>query len=91
MLRLYRDVLRLRRGLPALGRRSGTEVTWLELGATVVAFSRAPGFTCVLNAGQEPVGLPAGDVVLASNPDAVLTTPDAARMLTGDCAVWLVS
>lgn len=91
MLWLYRDALRLRKDLPALGRRSGTALTWLDLGDAVVAFTREPGFTCVLNTGHEPVDLPAGDVVLASGPDAVLTGADATRRLTGDSAIWIVS
>jgi alpha-glucosidase len=90
MLWLYRDALRLRKDLHALGRRSGMTLTWLDLDDTVVAFTREPGFTCMLNTGREPVDLPPGDVVLASSPDAVLTAADATRRLTGDSAVWLV-
>jgi alpha-glucosidase len=91
MLWLYRDALRVRKDLPALGRRSGDELTWLDLGADVVAFTREPGFTLVLNSGPEPVDLPAGDVVLASASDAVVTAADGARLLTRDGAAWLLS
>jgi alpha-glucosidase len=88
---LYRDALELRRELAALGRRSVSSLTWLDRGADVVAFTREPGFTLVLNAGVEPVELPAGDVVLASAPDAVMTAADGGRLLTTDGAVWLLA
>jgi alpha-glucosidase len=82
MLHLYRSALRLRRTLPALGAGSGDDVVWLELGDDVVAFSREPGFVCVVNVGGAPVDLPPGNVVLASG-------PLDGRVLPGDTAVWL--
>jgi alpha-glucosidase len=82
MLHLYREALRLRRELPALGAGSGADVSWLDLGDHVVAFSREPGITCVVNVGGDPVDLPEGEVVLASGP---LT----GRSLPADTAVWL--
>lgn len=91
MLWLYRRALRLRRDLPALGRRSGSGLTWLDLGATVVAFTREPGFTCLLNTGDDPIELPVGDVVLTSSQDAVLTAADATLRLACDSAVWLIT
>lgn len=87
---LYRDALRLRRDLPALNHLCDPALTWIELGPTVVAFAREPGFTCVLNAGPDPVRLPPGNAVLASLPDGVRTTADGTRQLTGDSAVWLL-
>jgi alpha-glucosidase len=77
-LELYRAALRLRRehGL-GLG-----ELEWLDgFGAEVVAF-RTGGVTVVANTGSEPVGLPDGDVLLASSP---LEAED----LPGDTTVWL--
>ena len=82
MLHLYREALRLRRTLPALGAGSGDDVTWLDLGDDVVAFSREPGFTCVVNVGTVPVELPTGEVVLSSR-------PLDGRVLPADAAVWL--
>ncbi len=61
-LELYRAALTLRRRHPGF---SGP-LAWLDLGAGVLAFTRAPGLTCVVNCGDEPVDLPAGEVLLAS-------------------------
>lgn len=75
---LYRDALRLRRELWA-----GTgELSWLDLGPDVVAFSRGPGSTCVVNLGGSPLPLPSEKVVLASTPLKEATLPP-------DTAVWL--
>lgn len=80
MLNLYRAALRLRREHPALG---AGEMTWLERGAHELAFTRQPGFACVVNFGDEPVSLPSGSrVLLASGP-----VDDA--LLPCDTAVWL--
>jgi alpha-glucosidase len=69
MLALYRNALRLRRALPALG--DGT-MTWLECAPDVLAFTREPGFACVVNFGTEPADPPDSlsrrTVVLASSP-----------------------
>ncbi len=35
-------------------------------GENVLAFTREPGFTCIVNFGEQPVRLPAGEVLLAS-------------------------
>jgi alpha-glucosidase len=83
MLTLYKQALGLRRRLPALGAGTGRDVTWLTLGDDVLAFSREPGFICVVNAGPTRVPLPEGRVVLASNPlDGGQLPPDAAAWLT---------
>jgi alpha-glucosidase len=87
MLHLYREALRLRRALPALGAGSSAEVTWLDLGDDVVAFSREPGFTCVVNVSGDPVDLPAGEVALASGP--LDGGPLPSGRLPADTAVWL--
>jgi alpha-glucosidase len=84
MLSLYRSALRLRRSLPALGAGSGADVRWLELGDDVVAFSREPGFTFVLNLGSEPVGLPEGELLLASR-------PLVEGRLPGDASGWVAT
>ena len=63
-LNLYRDALRLRRGLPE------GPLTWLDTGDDVLAFRRGPGFVCVVNVGDHPAELPAGlpPLRLASGP-----------------------
>jgi alpha-glucosidase len=81
MLWLYRDALRLRRELPALG--DGT-LRWLEAPEGALAFARDPGFVCVVNVSAEPVRLPAGARVLLAS--AALTGDGAAGP---DTAVWL--
>ena len=79
MLSLYRRALRLRRELPALGEG---DLHWLDLGEGVLAFSRTPGFVCVVNISGADVTLPAGEVLLAS-------TPLHDQVLPSDAAVWL--
>ncbi|MBI4942591.1 MAG: glycoside hydrolase family 13 protein [Actinobacteria bacterium] len=85
MLALYREALRLRRDLPALGAGTGADVTWLDLGDDVVAFRREPGVVCLVNCGSTPVPLPAGTVLLASVPLDLSASP----ALPADTAVWL--
>lgn len=88
VLWLYRDALRLRRELPALGDGGdgGGGLRWLDLGDDVVAFDRDPGFTLVLNVGTTPVPLPDGRVLLSSLP---LPGGSGVPRLPGDSAVWL--
>jgi alpha-glucosidase len=80
MLELYRTALRIRRAEPALG---DGEMRWLVHLADVIAFTRDPGFTCMVNLSDEPVSLPRHEsILLASGPvDAELLPPDT--------AVWL--
>ncbi|QEO14112.1 glycoside hydrolase family 13 protein [Agromyces intestinalis] len=65
-LSLYRDALRLRR-THDLGSGTLEWVTDLGLPADVVAFRNA-GVLVVANTGTAPVALPAGEVLLASEP-----------------------
>jgi len=85
-LELYREALSLRR-TRSLG---GGGLAWLEpdLGHTgVVAYIN--GTTgVVLNAGSQPVPLPAGSVLLESAPGAV-RDQSGGRTLSPDAAVWL--
>jgi len=70
-LNLYRSALRLRRSLQT------TEVlTWQESGPAVLHLSRPGGWHSITNFGSQPVPLPFGEVLLASQPlvdDAVPT------------------
>ncbi|MFD9981996.1 glycoside hydrolase family 13 protein [Streptomyces massasporeus] len=80
MLELYRAALRVRRGHPALG--DGT-LAWLDAPEGVLAFTRDPGFVCVVNLSGEPYDLPThSEVLLASGP-----LQDG--RLGPDQAVWL--
>ncbi|MEU0215688.1 glycoside hydrolase family 13 protein [Streptomyces sp. NPDC006265] len=80
MLELYRAALRIRRDHPALG--DGT-MTWLDAPEGVLAFSRDPGFCCVVNLSAEPYDLPAHAALLLSS------GPLADGRLGPDQAVWL--
>ena len=80
MLALYRAALRLRRSSPALG-AGRSDLRWLDLGDDVVAFSREPGFTFVLNLGASR-GAAAGR-------GAAGERPLADGQLPVDTAVWL--
>ncbi|MGY1714411.1 glycoside hydrolase family 13 protein [Geodermatophilus sp. SYSU D01106] len=76
-LLLYRAALRLRREL--LGEQP---LSWLDLGDGVLAFSRGPGFRCVVNLSDRAVPLDGlGRVLLASG--------DASAGLPPDTAAWL--
>ncbi|NJP66352.1 alpha-amylase family glycosyl hydrolase [Streptomyces spiramenti] len=76
-LSLYRQALRIRREL-----RTAGPVTWLELGPELLAFARPSGWTSVTNFGDTPVELPAGEVLLSSQP-----LRDG--LLPGDGTAWL--
>jgi len=82
MLNLYRRALAIRHRDPALG--AGT-MTWVDAAPDVLAFTREPGFACVVNVGDSEAAIPfaGGEVVLASAP-----VPDATTLL-GATAVWL--
>ncbi|MDY0908468.1 glycoside hydrolase family 13 protein [Microbacterium sp. CFBP9034] len=83
-LNLYREALRLRRELPELG--DGPLEWWDDAvagDADVLAFTRGPGFACVVNAGDDPVPLPAGTTLLLSS------TPLERGALPGNATAWL--
>ncbi|MET9395092.1 alpha-amylase family glycosyl hydrolase [Streptomyces sp. NPDC006624] len=66
MLELYRTALRIRRDHEALG--DGT-MEWQDAPDGVLAFTRSPGFLCVVNLSEEPYELPAhSGLLLASGP-----------------------
>ena len=78
-LSLYRRALRLRRDSPAL---RGADFAWAEAPAGCLSYRRGPDVLVLLNAGDQPVELPAGEVLLAS-------TPIREGMLAANSAVWL--
>ena len=78
MLNLYRDALHLRRE-----RLTNLDsFDWVESPPGCLAFRRG-GLECWLNTGDQPVTLPAGEVVLWSTPDA------AGGQLPPSAAAWL--
>jgi alpha-glucosidase len=81
MLSLYRTGLQIRRQAPW---GVGSELTWLEYGEDVIAFSRDDGFICIVNFGQQPVEVPAGTDVLLGSAELV------ENALPQDTTVWLV-
>ncbi|MFJ5260775.1 glycoside hydrolase family 13 protein [Streptomyces sp. NPDC088387] len=78
-LELYRTALRLRRKLS-----DAESLTWVDgFAPGVLAFSRSDRWRCVANLSGTEVGLPAGEVLLASGP----LTSDG--RLGPDTTVWL--
>jgi alpha-glucosidase len=80
MLELYRAALHIRREEPALG---DGEMHWLVHLADVLAFTRDPGFTCLVNLSTEAVPLPRHESVLLAS------GPLQDDLLPPDTAVWL--
>ena len=80
MLELYRAALRLRREHLV----DDEDFAWREVGADVLAFDRAGGFSCLVNLGSEPIDLPEGTVILSS-------VPIEDGRLPADAAAWVVS
>lgn len=78
-LTLYRRAIALRRRL-----QCDESLAWVDLPAeNVLAFRRPNGWTCVTNFGDEPISMPAGEMMLASH-DLVDST-----LLPGATTVWL--
>lgn len=84
-LALYRRALQLRHTLPALG---DGDLSWHQAAEGVLVFTRAPGFVCTVNTGDQPVFLPCpGEPLLASAGN--LPEPGAENFeLAADTAVW---
>jgi len=82
MLSLYREALALRRDTVS---RLPTEVSWIDAGADVLAFSRSEAFTCLMNFSDTPIDLPATHRVLVSS-DVV-----TGGKLPPNAGVWLGS
>jgi alpha-glucosidase len=77
-LHLYRQALALRHSLPEL---TSAELEWSDAPVGCLAYHRGP-IAVALNAGTQPVPLPAGEILLASGP----LDGDA---LPGNTAVWV--
>jgi alpha-glucosidase len=80
MLRLYRDMLRLRRVIAPSG---ADTFHWLAAEDGVLAFSRGDRFVHLTNLSRHPVELPQHDSVLLSS------APLIDGMLPADSSVWL--
>jgi alpha-glucosidase len=80
-LSFFRRAIELRRG----GREfDGSEIDWLTAPPDALIFRRrGGGLVCVLNAGDRPIALPPGEVIMAS-------APLVGRKLPPDAAAWLV-
>jgi alpha-glucosidase len=81
MLELYRQAIAARRAEPGLHEPA---MSWIDLGADVLAYTRGPGFACVLNLSGGPITLPTGSTpLLLSGPleDGGLLPPDTAAWL----------
>ncbi|MGX7679141.1 glycoside hydrolase family 13 protein [Jatrophihabitans sp. DSM 45814] len=78
-LSLYRAALRLRRQLPEL---QSSSFTWQRAPRGCLAYRRGPNLVVALNAGDSPVDLPPGEVLLSSS-------PIEGDKLPANTAVWL--
>lgn len=80
-LNLIRSAIELRAGHPAF---AGTEISWYGAPTDCFAFRRdGGGLVCALNAGETPINLPPGEVLLSS-------APLVDGQLPADAAAWLV-
>ncbi|ATL66454.1 glycoside hydrolase family 13 protein [Nocardia terpenica] len=79
-LTLYRRAIELRGARPEF---AGTGLEWSDAPAECLAFRRAGGLVCVLNAAADPIPLPPGEVLLAS-------APLPGGRLPANAAAWLV-
>ncbi|GGF41753.1 alpha-glucosidase [Marmoricola endophyticus] len=79
-LAFYRSALRTRRGLLAEGWAQDRGIEFLDVGPDVLGFVRGE-VSVLVNMSEDPIALPAMEVVLASEPVADELPPDA--------AVWL--
>ena len=81
MLALYRQALRIRADLPALGDGG---MRWRESPVGTLVFAREPGFCCLANVSADPVAVPeASTPILGSGP----LTSDG--RVPADTTVWL--
>lgn len=79
-LSLYRLAIDLRATRPEF---AGQQIEWYGSPEGCLAFRRPGGLTCVLNASDDPIQLPPGEVLLSS-------APVAEDRLPPNAAAWLV-
>jgi alpha-glucosidase len=72
-LEMYRAGLALRREFF----ECDESLTWIDLGADVLAFERGSGVICAVNYGKRPVPVPTGQVLLSSTGDLEVIAPEA--------------
>ncbi|GII77251.1 alpha-glucosidase [Sphaerisporangium rufum] len=85
-LSLYREALRLRRELPALG---DGELAWQDSPAGTLAFTRDGAFACTVNLTGEPAELPRpGRLLVASVPPEPVDGRPGHVRLAADSAAW---
>lgn len=77
-LELYRTGLRIRSERLI----HDEELEWLDHGPRTLSFRRGSGMTCLVNYGDDPLPLPDGEVILASEPTNSDTLPP-------NTAVWV--
>lgn len=77
-LELFREAIAIR----GESLSSDEQLEWLDIAPDVIAFRRGSGFICVANYGTDPVTLPEGEVILASD-----DLQD--DRLSADTAVWI--
>jgi alpha-glucosidase len=82
-LELYRHALAIRREHPALG---DGQLSWLPAPAGALAFSRDPGFGCIVNMSADPVAIPAG-----AQPLIASGALSDGRRVPGDTTVWFTT
>jgi alpha-glucosidase len=79
-LELYRAGLDLRKRYF----ETDEQLTWLDLGPDVLAFRRGSGTTCALNYGPDPAPLPAGGLLLGSEPGMTALEPETCVWIDPD-------
>lgn len=77
-LSLYRTALQIRSERLV----GDEEIEWLDYGPDVIAFRRAGNIDCIVNFGDDPIPMPGGGVLIASN------SPPGGQ-LKPDGAVWI--
>jgi alpha-glucosidase len=85
-LSFFQRAIALRRGRDRLDDETeldGSGFEWLTAPSGAVTFRGRGGLVCALNAGESPIALPAGELILAS-------APLVAGQLAPDAAAWLV-
>ena len=85
-LSFFQRAIELRRGRDRLGDESeldGSGFEWLTAPTGALTFQGRGGLVCALNAGDRPIALPDGELILAS-------APLVAGRLAPDAAAWLV-